>query len=108
MFVCHCRALTDGEIREVITGGACDLDEVGDRCGAGITCGGCCPLIQGVLGAPAEAPRAGPPRPRHPPRLLLPADRGAAGQARRGAPGRLRLVADLLSQVEGLAELIDG
>ena len=49
MFVCHCRALTDGEIREVITGGACDLDEVGDRCGAGITCGGCCPLIQELL-----------------------------------------------------------
>ena len=60
MFVCHCRALTDGEIREVITGGACDLDEVGDRCGAGITCGGCCPLIQELLAehAPEDRPAA--------------------------------------------------
>ena len=60
MFVCHCRALTDGEIREVITGGACDLDEVGDRCGAGITCGGCCPLIEELLAerAPEDRPAA--------------------------------------------------
>jgi NAD(P)H-nitrite reductase large subunit len=42
----------------VITGGACDLDEVGDRCGAGITCGGCCPLIEELLARHAEAPLA--------------------------------------------------
>jgi bacterioferritin-associated ferredoxin len=58
MFVCHCRALTDGEISEVITGGACDLDEVGDRCGAGITCGGCCPLIEELLAQHAGRPAA--------------------------------------------------
>ena len=57
MFVCHCRAVTDGEIREAITAGACDLDEVGLRCGAGITCGGCCPLIQELLAEHAEADR---------------------------------------------------
>jgi bacterioferritin-associated ferredoxin len=57
MFVCHCRAVTDGEIREAITAGACDLDEVGLRCGAGITCGGCCPLIQELLAEHAEASR---------------------------------------------------
>ena len=68
MFVCHCRALTDREIREVITAGACDLDEVGDRCGAGITCGGCCPLIEELLarhagggpGAASLGPRSEP------------------------------------------------
>jgi bacterioferritin-associated ferredoxin len=49
MFVCHCRAVTDREIREAIAAGARDLDEVGLRCGAGITCGGCCPLIQQLL-----------------------------------------------------------
>ena len=54
VFVCHCRAVTDGEIREAITSGACDLDEVGRRCGAGITCGGCCPLIQELLAQHAE------------------------------------------------------
>lgn len=49
MFVCHCRALTDREIDEAIAGGARDLDEIGRRCGAGITCGGCCPLLQELL-----------------------------------------------------------
>jgi bacterioferritin-associated ferredoxin len=56
MFVCHCRAVTDAEIREAITAGACDLDEVGRSCGAGITCGGCCPLIQELLAEHAERP----------------------------------------------------
>ena len=54
MFVCHCRAVTDGEIREAIAAGACDLEEVGRRCGAGVTCGGCCPLIQELLARHAE------------------------------------------------------
>jgi bacterioferritin-associated ferredoxin len=56
MFVCHCRAVTDAEIREAITAGARDLDEVGRSCGAGITCGGCCPLIQELLAEHAERP----------------------------------------------------
>jgi bacterioferritin-associated ferredoxin len=60
MFVCHCRAVTDGEIREAIVAGACDLDEVGRRCGAGITCGGCCPLIQELLAQHAESLRPAP------------------------------------------------
>jgi bacterioferritin-associated ferredoxin len=59
MFVCHCRAVTDGEIREAIAAGACDLEEVGRRCGAGITCGGCCPLIQELLAEHTPAERAG-------------------------------------------------
>jgi bacterioferritin-associated ferredoxin len=61
MFVCHCRAVTDGEIREAIQAGACDLDEVGRTCGAGITCGGCCPLIQELLAEHAQ--RTGRPEP---------------------------------------------
>jgi len=60
MYVCHCRAVTDGEIREAIAAGACDLDEVGLRCGAGVTCGGCCPLIQELLAeqVPQDRPAA--------------------------------------------------
>jgi bacterioferritin-associated ferredoxin len=54
MYVCHCRAVTDGEIREAISAGACDLEEVGLRCGAGIICGGCCPLIEELLAKHAE------------------------------------------------------
>jgi bacterioferritin-associated ferredoxin len=49
MFVCHCRALTDREIGEEIAAGARDLDEIGRRCGAGVTCGGCRPLLQELL-----------------------------------------------------------
>jgi len=49
MFLCHCRAVTDREIREAIAAGARDLDEIGRHCGAGITCGGCCPLLQEFL-----------------------------------------------------------
>ena len=58
MFVCHCRAVTDHEIRDAIADGARDLDEIGRRCGAGITCGGCCPLLQQLLDDRAgEEPR---------------------------------------------------
>jgi len=60
MFVCHCRAVTDGEIREAIAAGACDLAEVGRHCGAGITCGGCCPLIQELLAEHVSRPPATP------------------------------------------------
>ena len=60
MYVCHCRAVTDGEIREAISAGACDLEEVGRRCGAGITCGGCCPLIQELLAQHADDEAARP------------------------------------------------
>jgi bacterioferritin-associated ferredoxin len=54
MFVCHCRALTDREIGEEIAAGARDLDEIGRRCGAGVTCGGCCPLLQELLDQAAQ------------------------------------------------------
>jgi bacterioferritin-associated ferredoxin len=60
MFVCHCRAVTDGEIRAAITAGARDLEEVGRRCGAGVTCGGCCPLIQELLAEHQAQPPAAP------------------------------------------------
>jgi bacterioferritin-associated ferredoxin len=54
MFVCHCRALTDREIGEEIAAGARDLDEIGRRCGAGVTCGGCCPLLEELLDNAAQ------------------------------------------------------
>jgi bacterioferritin-associated ferredoxin len=60
MFVCHCRALTDREIGETIAAGARDLDEIGRRCGAGVTCGGCCPLLQELLDQAAGGPTGDP------------------------------------------------
>ncbi|MGH9190286.1 MAG: (2Fe-2S)-binding protein [Acidimicrobiales bacterium] len=41
MYICHCLAVTDRSIRRAIESGAHDIDEVGDRCGAGTGCGGC-------------------------------------------------------------------
>jgi bacterioferritin-associated ferredoxin len=49
MYVCHCRAVTDCRIREVIAAGATSLAEVARQSGAGITCGGCLPGVERVL-----------------------------------------------------------
>ena len=41
MWVCHCRAVTDSKVREVIADGAGDEFEIGRECGAGTGCGSC-------------------------------------------------------------------
>ncbi|HEY7940075.1 MAG TPA: (2Fe-2S)-binding protein [Acidimicrobiales bacterium] len=41
MLICHCEAVNDRKIREVVARGACDEFEVGLECGAGTRCGGC-------------------------------------------------------------------
>jgi bacterioferritin-associated ferredoxin len=60
MYVCHCRAVTDCRIREVIAAGATSLAEVARQSGAGITCGGCLQGVERVLeeqGHPASRRR---------------------------------------------------
>jgi len=64
MYVCHCQAVTDCRIREVIAAGATDLGELARRSGAGITCGGCLPAVKRLL---REHGQAAPPRPLLPP-----------------------------------------
>jgi bacterioferritin-associated ferredoxin len=49
MYVCHCRAVTDCRIREVIAAGAANLGEVARQSGAGVTCGGCLPMVERLL-----------------------------------------------------------
>lgn len=49
MFVCHCRVVTDGQIREAIACGARDLCSLAAACGAGRTCGGCIPALVRLL-----------------------------------------------------------
>ena len=49
MFVCHCRAVTDGVIRACIQGGACSVKDLGERCGAGTRCGGCLSVLNQLL-----------------------------------------------------------
>jgi bacterioferritin-associated ferredoxin len=49
MIVCHCHVVSDRRIRREVQSGACDTDEVGDRCGAGTRCGSCRPTIGALL-----------------------------------------------------------
>jgi bacterioferritin-associated ferredoxin len=57
MLVCHCKGLTDRDVRRAIESGACTRREVTLRCGAGSVCGGCRPVIDELLGA-GEPPSA--------------------------------------------------
>jgi bacterioferritin-associated ferredoxin len=56
MVVCHCKGLTDRDVRSAIEAGACTRRDVVRRCGAGSVCGGCRPVIDELLGAGDEPP----------------------------------------------------
>lgn len=60
MVVCHCRAVSDSGIRDVIESGSVDVDEVIVACGAGGRCTGCRETIEMIVGqyAAPEAPVA--------------------------------------------------
>jgi bacterioferritin-associated ferredoxin len=50
VYVCHCRAVTDGAVRAHIAGG--DVRSEADlraSCGAGGRCGGCLPTLRRLL-----------------------------------------------------------
>jgi len=49
MILCHCRAVSDRAVRTAIDKGACDLEAVAARCGAGARCGGCHPALMSLL-----------------------------------------------------------
>jgi bacterioferritin-associated ferredoxin len=49
MYVCYCRAVTDGRIKAAIQAGARDCASVGAQCGAGTGCGGCLPALRALL-----------------------------------------------------------
>jgi bacterioferritin-associated ferredoxin len=55
MLVCHCRRVTDRQVREAIDCGARTLDDVGRECGAAQQCGGCefavASLLSNALGS---------------------------------------------------------
>jgi bacterioferritin-associated ferredoxin len=57
MIVCHCRAVSDKTIKEVIRRGAHSPREVAMACHAGRTCGGCIPAVRELI-ANETAPRA--------------------------------------------------
>lgn len=41
MLVCHCRGVSDRQIKRAVKNGACSLREVARETGAGMRCGGC-------------------------------------------------------------------
>ena len=72
MYLCICRAVTTKTVRQVITEGASNLDEIERCCGAGGDCGSCredlCELLV-ELGSKVRAPRRVP-APGREPQLL--------------------------------------
>ena len=49
MLVCHCRAVNDRVVRDLIDLGASDVVDIGRRCGAGTGCGGCRSVLDELL-----------------------------------------------------------
>ena len=49
LLVCHCFAVNDRRIREVVAAGARDEFDIAAACGAGTDCGGCLPAVNRVL-----------------------------------------------------------
>jgi bacterioferritin-associated ferredoxin len=49
MIVCHCKGITDRQIRQAAAAGARSADEIARRATAGTDCGGCRPLIEALL-----------------------------------------------------------
>ena len=49
MWVCHCKGVTDGQIRSAIDAGARTPVEIGSHCRAGTGCGGCLPEVCRLL-----------------------------------------------------------
>ena len=49
MWVCHCKGVTDGQIRSAIDAGARTPVEIATYCRAGTGCGGCMPEVCRLL-----------------------------------------------------------
>jgi bacterioferritin-associated ferredoxin len=57
MYVCHCRAITDHQIRDEIERGASTVEALAAACGAGVRCGGCWPALYELLEEHAQTDR---------------------------------------------------
>ncbi len=49
MWVCHCKGVTDGQIRSAISAGARTVVDIAADCRAGTGCGGCLPEVCRLL-----------------------------------------------------------
>jgi bacterioferritin-associated ferredoxin len=64
MYACVCFCVTEEEVAAEVADGASTEEEVGERCGAGTSCGTCVERL-GCLIAAALRDRAPAARPRH-------------------------------------------
>ena len=55
MIVCHCKGVTDREIRRCVRAGGRTVDAVSEACGAATGCGGCEPLVSRIVDAELDA-----------------------------------------------------
>lgn len=79
MLICHCRIVSDREIREAIASGAADVCAVAEICSAGSRCGGCRPAIRRLLTEQQDSADA--PRTVAHPQCAHAADHGAVSSA---------------------------
>ena len=63
MIVCHCKAITDRQIRDAARRGAKTGRDVAIQCQAGTCCGGCSPVIEQLLRASERAAKRPEKRP---------------------------------------------
>lgn len=49
MIVCHCRRVSDRQIRKVVREGASSVGEVARACGAATGCGGCATVVHEIV-----------------------------------------------------------
>ncbi|MBA2281215.1 MAG: (2Fe-2S)-binding protein [Acidimicrobiia bacterium] len=57
MMICHCEAVNDRTILELVAEGATDVEDIIVRCGAGGGCRGCWPELRKLLGQPVDVRR---------------------------------------------------
>ena len=55
MIVCHCKRISDREIRRCIRNGASSTREIAKACEASLGCGGCRPAIAEILASESES-----------------------------------------------------
>lgn len=49
MYVCHCNALTDRDVKEAVEDGAKTAAEVYETCGCCVRCGNCAGTVAGYV-----------------------------------------------------------
>ena len=58
MLVCHCKNVSDREIRAAVRGGARSRTEVTRACDAGSRCGGCVEAVQEIVSSELRVQRS--------------------------------------------------